>query len=521
MDKSQNVSICKFSFVSVLLLLAAICIPLIFFPELTERFLSDLYTRLIVNLGWVYIVVTIAAFVFLLILAFSRFGKMKLGGIEDNVEYSDLSWAGMLFCAGVGAGLLFWAVIEWGYYYEAPPHNVESRSVAAIDWATSMGLFHWGIVAWAIYCLPTVAIAYPFYVKKVPYLRLSTALYGLVGDKPIAKPIAAIVDIIFIISLLGGAGYSLGISTPMISASVGYLSDLNDNFTLKLMTALVCSALFSMSAYFGLNKGIKRLSDANILLAFLLLAFVLFVGPTVFIIKVAINSLGFLASEFVTMMTWTDPYTDSGFVEKWTIFYWTWWIAYAPFVGLFVTRISRGRTIRQLIAGMLIYGTLGGYLFFMILGNYSLSLTLEGVVNTAEILKNEGGVAAIIATFTALPFPKLVLGIFCIVSVLFSATTYDSASYIIASTATKNLTVGQDPGKWHRLFWAFALAALPISLMYMEALEIMVSIMLLTSIPILLIGFFSAIALVKTLKRDFPFKPVVIKNTKVITNSHN
>lgn len=521
MDKTPDVIVCKFSFFTALLVLVAVCAPLILLPELTENFLSHLYTSVSVNLGWLYIVVSISVLIFLLTLAFSRFGKIKLGAEGDDVEYSDLSWAGMLFCAGVGAGMLFWAVIEWGFYYDGPPHNVEPRSLEAIDWATSMGLFHWGIVAWAIYCLPAVAIAYPFYVKKVPYLRLSTALYGLFGDKPIAKPIAIMVDIIFIVSLLGGAGYSLGISTPMISAGISYLFGFNDNFSLKFMTALLCSALFSISAYFGLNKGIKRLSDANIFLAFVLLAFVLLVGPTVFIIKTAISSVGFLASEFLRMMTWTDPYTNSGFVEKWTIFYWTWWIAYAPFVGLFVTRISRGRTIAQLIFGMLIYGTLGGYLFFIILGNYSLSLTLNGIVNTADILKNEGGVAAIIATFTALPFPKIVLGVFCLVSVLFCATTYDSASYIIASTATKNLTIGKDPAKWHRLFWAFSLAALPISLMYVGVLEIMVSIILLASIPILVISFFAAIALMKTLKRDFPVKPVVIKNSKVITNSQD
>jgi len=182
-----------------------------------------------------------------------------------------------------------------------------------------------------------------------------------------------------------------------------------------------------------LKKGIKRLSDANLLLAFSLLIFVLIAGPTLFLLKTSINSVGLLAQNFVRMSFWTDPLSDSGFVESWTIFYWAWWIAFAPYVGLFVTRISRGRTIRQVIVGMLVLGSLGGWVFYMILGNYSMYLELEGVVAVSEIVESQSGNQAIIAILDQLPVSTVAIAVFSLVALIFSATTYDSASYALAS----------------------------------------------------------------------------------------
>jgi BCCT family betaine/carnitine transporter len=403
---------------------------------------------------------------------------------------------------------LRWALVEWSHYYYSPPHGIESGSIASQDWAGAYPLFHWGPIAWAFYCLPAITIAYPFYVKNVPWLRLSTSLYGILGERGLHGPIAKSVDVLFVLSLLGGAGYSLGVSTPMISGMFCHLTGLENGFHMRVLTALFCVAIFSTSAYFGLKKGIKLLSDWNVYLALTLLAFIFLAGPTVFIVKSSLSSLGFMAQNFFVMSSWMDPFTDSGFVGNWTVFYWAWWVAYAPFVGLFVARISRGREIRQVIFGMLMYGSMGGMLFFMILGNFAMHLE---IVENREILSTmiensatdgESYVAAIIQILETLPLSALVIGVFCLVCVIFCATTYDSASYIIASTVTDSLQAGEDPAKWNRLFWAFALAALPIALMWIGAEKVMQSILLLTSFPILFIGTASAYALLKSLRKD-------------------
>ena len=200
-----------------------------------------------------------------------------------------------------------------------------------------------------------------------------------------------------------------------------------------MFVVLLCVALFAVSVWLGLKKGIKRLSDINLTLAFGLLIFVLAVGPTLFILKTSVNSMGLMAQNFLRMNFWTDPLTESGFVESWTIFYWAWWIAFAPYIGLFVTRISRGRTIRQVITGMLVFGSLGSWIFYMVLGNYSMFLELEGQANITGMVNGDGGNYAIVAMFDSLPLATLAIAVFCLVSLIFSATTYDSASYTPAS----------------------------------------------------------------------------------------
>ena len=224
--------------------------------------------------------------------------------------------------------------------------------------------------------------------------------------------------------------------------------------------------LFATSVWLGLKKGIKRLSDFNLAIAFVLLLFVVVVGPTVFLFKTSVSSVGLMLQNFVQMNTWTDAFTDSGFVESWTIFYWAWWIAYGPFVGLFVTRISRGRTIRQVIAGMVGYGTLGGALFYMVLGNYSLHLELNETLAVSSLLNTQGAPAAIVATLDQLPVGGAAIAVFCLVCIVFTATTYDSAAYALSCTTTRRLLAGDDPARWHRVFWAVALAVLPLTLMF-------------------------------------------------------
>ena len=265
---------------------------------------------------------------------------------------------------------------------------------------------------------------------------------------------------------------------------------------------LLCMALFGTSVWFGLNRGIKRLSDLNLVLAFALLAFVLVVGPTLFLLETSLNSIVTMVPNFAKMNWWTDPFNDSAFFRDWTVFYWAWWIAYAPFVGLFVTRISKGRTIRQVIFGMTLFGSLGGALFYMIFGNFGLYLELTDTLIVTEVVGAVGEHAAIVAILDQLPLASVVILAFAVVSVIFSATTYDSASYILASSATRRLEVGDHPPRWHRLFWAITLTVLPLTLMFISGYEVLQTGVLIVSLPILGIGVLMSVALVRQLGAD-------------------
>ncbi|MCH8228432.1 MAG: BCCT family transporter [Proteobacteria bacterium] len=489
------------SFSAAVAIITLVSIPLVLFPESGGKVLVELYGFISSKFGFLYLIAGMAALILLLWLALGRYGKIRLAAGDEQPEFGDFSWAAMLFCAGVGAGLMYWAPIEWAYYIEAPPYGLEAGSTAAAEWAATYGIFHWGPTAWAFYCLPTIAIAYPYYVKKVPFLRLSTGCHYFFSGEEETRA-ERLIDWLFMIGLLGGAGTSLGFSTPMIAACIARITGWEADFGLEFAVVLVSVALFATSVWFGLKKGIKRLSDINMWLALMLLAFVLLVGPTIFLLKTSVNSLGLMMQNFIKMNSWTDAFTDSGFVENWTIFYWAWWIAYGPFVGMFVTRISRGRSIRQVILGMLGYGSLGAAVFYMILGNYGLHLETTGTLAVTSVLANDGGPAAIVAILGQLPFAAAVIAVFAVIALIFSATTYDSASYILASCATRRLRAGEDPDRWHRVFWAMALAVLPLTLMFVGGLKTLQTATLIVSLPLIFVGVLMAVALVRQLRAD-------------------
>ena len=490
------------SFALCALILVGASIPLFIYPTASEAALESLYGFISSELGVLYLVASVVTIGFLVWLGFSRYGSARLGEPDEAPEFREISWVGMLFCAGVGAGLLYWCATEWAFYYDAPPFAAEPRSAEAQEWASTYGLFHWGFTAWTFYCLPAIAIAYPYYSRKLDILRFSVSCHWFLKGNEHGI-LARAIDFLFMIALLGGAASSLGFSTPMIAACIAWLFNIEPGNSLEIAVIGLCIVLFALSVWLGLKKGIKRLSDINVLLAFGLLLFILAVGPTAFLLKTSLNSVGLMADNFLRMSFWTDPFTDSGFVESWTVFYWAWWIAFAPYVGLFVTRISRGRTIRQVIFGMLIWGSLGSWLFYMVMGNYAMFLELSGQVDFTGIMKSVNGSAAIVAMLEQLPMATLVVGVFSAISIIFAATTYDSASYTLASSATLHLRAGDDPARWHRVFWAFALGLMPIALMLLQGnLRPIQVILLIVSLPILLVGIVMSVALVRTLRAD-------------------
>jgi BCCT family betaine/carnitine transporter len=485
-----------------LAVILAACVPIFGMGHGAEATITGAYDALTQRFGVIYLWYGFGTLVFLLWLAASRYGGVRLGGAGSQPEFRTPSWLAMMFCAGVGAGLLYWAAIEWGYYIDKPPYGFAARSPEAIEWAASYGVFHWGPTGWAIQCLPGLAIAYAYYQRRVPYLRLSTGCSGLLPEG-VTGTRGRVLDFLYMLSIIGGAGTSLGLSTPMISAAFADLAGLQRSFSLDVAVVVACVAIFGTSAYLGIERGFKRMSDAAMWIALAFLAFVLFAGPTLFIAKMATNGVGLVMQNFLRMNTWTDPVRNVGFVENWTVFYWAWWIAYGPFVGLFVTRISRGRSLREIILGMLSFGTLGAGLFFLVLGNYALHLDLTGLVDVTGIMASAGEAQAIAAVIGSLPLSRLALSVFVLVAVVLLATTYDSAAYTLASVSTRRLEAGRNPARWNRLFWACALGIVPITLMFVEGgIKVVLSATIVVSLPLVAVGVLLAVSLMRMLRQD-------------------
>lgn len=492
---------------SSLILLIAV-IPMMVFPKASQDIITHLNDVVSSTLGSVYLLIGLATLIFVLYIAFGKYGNVTLGKATDKPEFNNFSWAAMLFCAGIASDILYWGVIEWAFYYQDPPHGGKGMTDSALNYATMYGMFHWGPIAWATFVLPALAIGYLVFIKKKPVYKISQTMRPILRDQTDGI-IGKIVDILFIFGLLGGAATSLALGVPMISAGIEKLTGIGDSMLMRSIILFTITAVFAYSSYSGLKKGIKVLSDANVILSFVLLGFVFIVGPTVFIMETSITGMGNMIKNFFQMATWIEPFggiggrKETNFPQQWTIFYWSWWIVYAPFIGLFIARISKGRTLKEIVLGTIIYGTLGCALFFGIFGNYAVYLQITGSFDVIHFLNTHGTEATIIEVMHQLPFPNLIIVLFLLSAFLFLATTFDSGSYILAAASQKKV-IGE-PLKANRLYWAFALCLLPFGLMLVggeQALEVLKTASLLASVPLLAIFVMMMISFLRTLSED-------------------
>ena len=492
-----------FVFIATAVFVAVVSIPMLLAPDQGERTIDAIFSFLTQRLGFVYVWAAIANLAFVCWIGFGRYGRVRLSRGGEGPEFSTFSWVAMLFCAGMGTGILYWGTIEWAYYFDRPPFGAAPGSTEAIEWATAYPVFHWGITGWALYCLPTLAIAYGYFVRGLPSLRLSASCRPLIGAAADGW-LGRMIDLIFMVGLLGAAGTGIGLAVPLISTAMSRLFGIEVSFALNVAVILAVTALFSASVWYGLERGIQRLSRWNVILTLLLLAFVLIVGPTVFILDTGTNAVGHMLQNFIKMNFWTDPIDETGFVESWTIFYWAWWIALAPFMGMFVARISKGRTLREVVFGMIGIGPAGCIVFFTILGNYALKLELDGALEVSQLLRTHDAPHAITSVILSLPAGTLVLALFCIVSLVFMATTYDSAAYTLALGATRRLAIDAHPPRWHRVFWALVVGVIPLALMYLGGLKVFQTASIAVSLPLVAVGVLLAGALVRSLRSGPP-----------------
>ncbi|WP_101842067.1 BCCT family transporter [Halobacillus sp. Marseille-P3879] len=496
-----------------LLLVVAVTLVLVIYRESAGPIVENMMTELTFRMDWAFEFLTIGLFVILVWLMTGRYGRVKLGSVEEQPEFSRFSWGGMLFCASMGTSIMFWSIVEPLYYYTGPPFGIEGGSTEAAEYAVSYGLFHWGISAWALYALPAVVMAYSFFVRKNSSLKISAACEGVLG-KHADGLLGKAIDVLVIWSMIGGLGTSLGLGVPMVAAVLGDLFGIEPSLWLNVVIIVIWTFIFSSSAYLGLYKGIRKLSDWNVYMALGLALFVIIVGPTLFILSYFTNSLGLMLDDFMKMSLYTDPISQGGFPQAWTVFYWAWFAATAPFIGIFVARISKGRTIRELVSNVLLWGSLGSWIYFGVFGGYAMDLELTEKINLTHILMNESEPAVIVAVLNSLPVPMIASIFFVILGFIFLATSLDSASYVIASVATKELQANAEPARWHRLLWGILLSALAISLTFVGGLNVVQTSSVLVSVPILIMYVLMAVSLIKWLQQDEHLHVHVKKGSK-------
>ena len=492
-------------FIPSVLVIVGLVVPLIMFPESGTALVNAAFAFATGNFGWLYMIAGLSVVLFLIGLAFSRYGNVRLGGPNDAPEFSYFSWVAMIFAGGIGIAIVNWAWVEPIYYFTSPPFDVEASSNAAAEWALTYGQFHWGFTPWAFYCLPAIPIAYSMYVHNRPGVRLSVASRGVLGRHSDGW-IGSILDSVVVFGIVGGVGTSLGLAVPLVSQLVSGLFGVAPSFMLDVGVLLVWTAIFSASVWFGLAKGIRILSDINVWLAIFLLAFTFLVGDSLFMVEGWVNSLGKMTSHFVEMSLWTDPVGDSTFWQDWTVFYWAWWIAYAPMMGLFVARISRGRTIRELIIAEMVFGALGCWVFFAIWGGYALELQISGALDVAGILDDGGIPAAVEAILNTLPFSEVITGVFILLCFIFLATTLDSSAYVLASVTSRKLSGYQEPRRSIRLTWAFLIAGVGVALIQLGGLKAVQTSTIVVALPMIPVLGILTWSLIRWLRQDFAKK---------------
>ena len=489
-------------FIPAVIVVIVATIPLLLFPEAAANFISEGRTAVMKNFLWLYLLVGIGALLFCAWLAFGPYAHVKLGAPNEPPEYSDTHWIAMMFTAAIGASVIAWGFAEPIFYLKTPPLGIEVGSTKSFEWAHMYPLLHWGLVPWAIYALPAVPIAYMLYVKRSPTLRISSACDGALPNKGRAQ-IKTVLDILIVLGIVGGVATSLGLGVPLLSAMFSTLFGVEDSLMVKMGVLVMWTALFGASVYRGLKKGIKLLADINIALGVIALLFVLLAGPTLFILDLTVNSIGLMFNNFLATATWTDPIEGGSFPRDWTGFYWAWWIAYTGMVGLFFGRISRGRTIRQLVLGVIGWGCLGTWLFLAITGGYSLYLETSGIMSVTDVLSNKGMSWVNALVISEMPLGKFTLAVFSILALIFYATTIDSSAYVLASICAKDLPNDAEPIRWSRLAWAFLLAILTAGILQSGALDAVLAATVISSLPLIPVMFLLCLSLVRWLNQDF------------------
>ncbi|MGN8157531.1 BCCT family transporter [Salinisphaera sp. RV14] len=467
-------------------------------PETANRFFGAVQSWLIGKFGWLYLASVGVYLVFCIVLALSRYGSFKLGPDHSEPDFSYLSWFAMLFSAGMGIGLMFYGVAEPVLHYANPPTGPAHTPAAAKE-AMRITFFHWGVHAWAIYAVVGLALAYFGFRRDLP-LRISSALYPFIG-KRIAGPIGNTVDVLAVFGTLFGVATSLGLGAQQVASGLNFLFSVPDSMFTQIVLICIITAMATTSVVFGLDAGIRRVSELNLWLAAALLLFVIVLGPTLYIFQSFTQNVGNYVSSLVDMTFNSYVYTGGkdtrSFMSGWTLFYWSWWISWSPFVGMFVARVSRGRTIREFVGGVLLVPVGATFLWMSAFGDGALHMVMAQGATDLMSAANANVSTALFVFLQHFPLTMVTSVLGTILVVTFFVTSSDSGSMVIDILTARD---GEEAPVWQRIFWAVSEGLVAIVLLLAGGIGALQAASLASALPFTLIILIMALGLYKSLK---------------------
>ena len=481
-----------------LVITAAIALWSLFFNSNFTTVSNTIFTFLTQKFGWLYLASMLFFVVFVIIIAFSKWGNIRLGPDDSRPEYKTVSWFAMLFGAGMGIGLVFWGISEPISHYVEPIAGIQSATPESAEFAIKASFMNWGIHPWANYAILGMALAYFQFRKKRPGL-ISSVLDPILGENK-RTGIKNLVDVLAVFATVAGVQTSLCLGIFQINSGLNYLFQVPKTLVVQICIIVVISAIYIWIAVAGIDKGAKAISNINLCVAVFLMIALVIVGPKVEIINSFVNGLGDYFGSFIEDSLNISAYGDNSWVENWRIFYWGWWIAWAPFVGLFIARISRGRTIREFIAGVVLAPTLGSLVWFAIFGTLGIKLGQTNVLSSETLQQittsPETGLFVVIQ--------KYPLGIIlCVVAFVFLCTSFvisaNSSTFVLSTlTSQGNL----NPSNRKKILWGILQSVLLVGMLITGGIKPLQAISVAAAFPFIFIMLFTCVSLVKALRQE-------------------
>ncbi|MFQ3266225.1 MAG: choline/glycine/proline betaine transport protein [Colwellia sp.] len=463
-------------------------------PKQAQALFNVVQASIIDNGSWFYVLTVAFIFFFVIFLGISRYGDIRLGPDHSTPDYSLASWISMLFAAGMGIGLMFFGVAEPLMHYLSPP-TAETGTIAAVQESMKMTFFHWGLHAWAIYTIVALVLAYFSYRHNLP-LTLRSALYPLIGDRIYQWP-GHLVDVFAVVSTVFGVATSLGLGASQVNAGFGYLFGIEVSTTNQIIIMCVITSLAVISVATGLDKGIKILSETNMVLAIILLLLIFVLGPTVFLLQAYLQNIGDYLADIVHNTFNLFAYKKTEWIGGWTIFYWGWWLAWAPFVGLFIARISRGRTIREFIIGVMLIPTVFTLFWMTIFGNSAIDLVHnQGVVALGDMVSKDSSVALFVF-LENFPLTSVLSFFSVLMIVIFFVTSCDSGAMVVDMLCSHGRN---DTPLWQRVYWAVGIGIVAAVLLLVGGLSALQTMTIASALPFTLVLLLAIAGLIKALR---------------------
>ncbi|WP_201606765.1 BCCT family transporter [Psychrobacter immobilis] len=465
-------------------------------PEAAGALFSDVLSFTTETFGWFYMLAVALFLMFIIVLAFSSYGSIKLGPDHAEAEYGFLEWFAMLFSAGYGIALLFYGVAEPVMHFSSPPMS-DPQTIAAAKEAMQIAYFHWGFHIWAIYGVVGLSLAYFAFRHGLP-LSIRSTLYPIIGDR-IHGPIGHTVDVFAILGTMFGIATSLGLSVSQINAGLNYLLPdiIPVNTTIQVVAIALVTSAALVSVLAGMDKGVKRLSILNMVLATALMVFVFVVGPTIFILNAFMENTGSYLGNIVERTFSLQAYENSDWIGSWTLFIFAWTIAWAPFVGLFIAKISRGRTIREFVLGVMLVPTFFTFFWFSVFGDTALHMIMVDGYNSliSEVQNNQA--IALFKLLERLPFTEFVSSLTILLIITFFVTSSDSGSLVIDSLAAGGRS---DTPWWQRSFWVVTEGAVAAVLLIAGGLTALQTAAIVSALPFAIIILISMFGMWRALR---------------------